>query len=121
MGRGEGRGCGLLSKGTPLKWSDSLKWQAHVRRHGIIQFINIWNNHRHRHADTFMWGDEVLQTPYHSYHYIATEIGPCDTQMADDAVIFGLCSIAILVSLLAHLCLSYLYACYYSITLYICV
>jgi hypothetical protein len=58
-----GRGGGLLSKGTPLSWNDSLKWLAHVRAHGIIQFINTFNHHRHREADTFRWGDEVCDSP----------------------------------------------------------
>jgi glutamate--cysteine ligase catalytic subunit len=34
---------GLLTLGTPLEWSEMEKWQDHVRKYGIQQFIRIYN------------------------------------------------------------------------------
>jgi len=50
---------GLLTKGTPLAWEDSKKYHAHVKKHGIIQFLNIYRKMKTRTNDTFLWGDEV--------------------------------------------------------------
>ncbi|KAL7752335.1 glutamate--cysteine ligase [Sorochytrium milnesiophthora] len=51
---------GLLSKGTPLEWADARAYADHVRKHGIVQFLNIY----HRFKNTgkkgvLYWGDEV--------------------------------------------------------------
>ncbi|KAJ3092796.1 hypothetical protein HK102_002724 [Quaeritorhiza haematococci] len=50
---------GLLSLGTPLPWSEAKKHADHVRKHGIIQFLNIWNRVKTRRKDHLLWGDEV--------------------------------------------------------------
>ena len=50
---------GLLSVGTPLAWKDTKKFAEHVKKHGIIQFINLYRKLKNRHRDTLKWGDEV--------------------------------------------------------------
>ena len=34
---------GLLTVGTPLEWSEMVKWQDHVRKFGVKQFIRTYN------------------------------------------------------------------------------
>lgn len=50
---------GLLVVGTPLSWNDSKKYHAHVKRHGIVQFLNIWKALKDKKWSQFLWGDEV--------------------------------------------------------------
>ncbi|KAL2725268.1 glutamate--cysteine ligase catalytic subunit [Vespula squamosa] len=50
---------GLLSEGSPLTWEETKKLSDHVRKHGIIQFINIYKKLRDRQGDVLKWGDEV--------------------------------------------------------------
>ncbi|KAI9203672.1 glutamate-cysteine ligase-domain-containing protein [Polychytrium aggregatum] len=50
---------GLLSLGTPLPWSEAKNHADHVRKHGIIQFLNIWNRLKTRRKDHLYWGDEI--------------------------------------------------------------
>jgi len=50
---------GLLSEGEPLSWEETKKFADHVRRHGIIQFINQYHRLKDRSKDCLMWGDEV--------------------------------------------------------------
>ena len=50
---------GLLSNGTPLPWSEAKHYSDHVRKHGIIQLLNIWNRVKTRRKDQLLWGDEV--------------------------------------------------------------
>lgn len=50
---------GLLSQGSPLKWEETKKYADHVRKHGIIQFLNIHNKVKERQKDVLKWGDEV--------------------------------------------------------------
>lgn len=50
---------GLLSLGTPLPWSEAQQHADHVRKHGIVQFLNIWNRIKRRRRDHLLWGDEV--------------------------------------------------------------
>ncbi|KAG0034427.1 hypothetical protein BGZ81_004677 [Podila clonocystis] len=47
---------GLLSLGTPLHWDEAKKHADHVREHGIIQFLNLWQVAK---KDCLLWGDEV--------------------------------------------------------------
>ncbi|KAJ7328569.1 Glutamate--cysteine ligase [Desmophyllum pertusum] len=53
---------GLLTIGTPLSWSETKLYADHVRKHGILQFINIYNKLKDRENDCLMWGDEVEYT-----------------------------------------------------------
>lgn len=54
-------GCtmGLLSQGSPLNWEETKKYADFVRKHGIIQFLNIYNKVKERQKDVLKWGDEV--------------------------------------------------------------
>jgi len=50
---------GLLSLGTPLPWSEAFKHADHVRKHGIIQFLNTWKKEKTHRRTNLLWGDEV--------------------------------------------------------------
>ncbi|KAI9295415.1 GCS-domain-containing protein [Neoconidiobolus thromboides FSU 785] len=50
---------GLLSLGTPLHWETAKQHADKVRKHGIVQFINIYNKLKDRKNDVLLWGDEV--------------------------------------------------------------
>ncbi|KAF8125709.1 glutamate-cysteine ligase-domain-containing protein [Boletus edulis] len=50
---------GLLCLGTPLTWDEASKYADHVRKHGITQFLHIWDRANDRHGDDFLWGDEI--------------------------------------------------------------
>lgn len=50
---------GLLSEGSPLTWEETKKLSDHVRKHGVIQFINLYKRLRDRQGDVLKWGDEV--------------------------------------------------------------
>ena len=50
---------GLLSEGSPLTWEETRDLADHVRKHGIIQFINLYKRLRDRQGDILKWGDEV--------------------------------------------------------------
>lgn len=50
---------GLLSEGSPLTWDETKQLADHVRKHGVLQFINLYRKLKDRHGDTLMWGDEV--------------------------------------------------------------
>ena len=34
---------GLLSEGVPMEWEDMAVWQEHVRKHGVQQFVRLYN------------------------------------------------------------------------------
>ncbi|RWS09698.1 glutamate--cysteine ligase catalytic subunit-like protein [Dinothrombium tinctorium] len=50
---------GLLSLGKPLSWEETKKHAEHVRKHGIIQFINLYHQLKDRQDECLRWGDEV--------------------------------------------------------------
>ncbi|KAF7988424.1 hypothetical protein HCN44_000997 [Aphidius gifuensis] len=50
---------GLLTDGSALSWEETKHYADYVRKHGIIQFINIFNKYKDRQGDPFKWGDEV--------------------------------------------------------------
>lgn len=50
---------GLLSEGSPLSWTETKNLADHVRKHGIIQFINLYNLLKDRQGDVLKWGDEI--------------------------------------------------------------
>lgn len=52
---------GLLTCGEPLSWDETSKHAEHVRQHGVIQFINVYNRLKHRHDEYLKWGDEVCE------------------------------------------------------------
>ena len=50
---------GLLSLGTPLEWQDARPLASHVHKHGIQQFLSLWNKIKDRRGDILLWGDEI--------------------------------------------------------------
>jgi glutamate--cysteine ligase catalytic subunit len=50
---------GLLTIGTPLEWNEAKPHLKHVKTHGIIQFLNIYNKVKTRRLDHLLWGEEV--------------------------------------------------------------
>ncbi|KAG2467441.1 GSH1 ligase, partial [Polypterus senegalus] len=59
---------GLLSLGSPLSWEETKKHADHVRKHGILQFLNIYNKVKDRQKDVLKWGDEVEYMLVHVDH-----------------------------------------------------
>ena len=50
---------GLLTVGTPLTWEESEKKAEEIKKHGIIQFINLYGKLKDRQRDVLKWGDEI--------------------------------------------------------------
>ncbi|KAF1797940.1 glutamate-cysteine ligase-domain-containing protein [Mucor lusitanicus] len=50
---------GLLSLGTPLHWNEAKGYADHVRKHGIEQFLHIYNYQKDRQTQQLLWGDEI--------------------------------------------------------------
>ena len=50
---------GLLTEGSPLTWEETKTLADHVRKHGVIQFTNLYKKLRERQGDVLKWGDEV--------------------------------------------------------------
>lgn len=50
---------GLLSEGNPLSWEETKALAEHVRKHGIIQFINLYHRLKDKQGDILKFGDEV--------------------------------------------------------------
>lgn len=50
---------GLLTEGSPLSWEETKKYADHVRKHGAVQFINLYHRLKNRQNDCLKWGDEV--------------------------------------------------------------
>ena len=51
---------GLLEfEGEPLSWNDVKPYVEHVKKHGIVQFINNYKRLMQRPCDILKWGDEV--------------------------------------------------------------
>ncbi|KDO31647.1 hypothetical protein SPRG_03567 [Saprolegnia parasitica CBS 223.65] len=50
---------GLLVVGTPLPWDDALQWLKHVRRNGILQFLETYHRVKDIRGDVLKWGDEL--------------------------------------------------------------
>jgi len=49
----------LKFEGEPLEWKDIELYIDHVKKHGIIQFLNIYKRMKNRPEDILKWGDEV--------------------------------------------------------------
>ncbi|KDQ08172.1 hypothetical protein BOTBODRAFT_118965 [Botryobasidium botryosum FD-172 SS1] len=49
---------GLLTEGSFLSWDQAEKYANHIRKHGITQFLNVWDRQKGR-RDPFLWGDEI--------------------------------------------------------------
>eukprot|EP01133_Synstelium_polycarpum_P004382 gene4382-5127_t len=50
---------GFIAEGNTLAWEDAKKHTDYIRKHGILQFLQIYNNNKDRVNDSFKWGDEV--------------------------------------------------------------
>ncbi|KAF0702799.1 Aste57867_7749 [Aphanomyces stellatus] len=50
---------GLLVVGTPLPWENALEWLNHVRRNGILQFLETYHRVKDISGDVLKWGDEL--------------------------------------------------------------
>ncbi|PAV67901.1 hypothetical protein WR25_24148 isoform B [Diploscapter pachys] len=53
---------GLLTKGTPLTWDETVPYIDYIKKHGITQFINMYHRLKARHGDQLKWGDEIEYT-----------------------------------------------------------
>ncbi|KAI1727434.1 glutamate-cysteine ligase domain-containing protein [Ditylenchus destructor] len=53
---------GLLTKGTPLSWDETVPYVEYIKKHGIAQFINLYSRLRSRQPDYLRWGDEIEYT-----------------------------------------------------------
>lgn len=42
-----------------MEWEDMAVWQEHVRKHGVQQFIRLYNKLKDERGRTLKWGDEV--------------------------------------------------------------
>lgn len=42
-----------------LSWNETKIHSNFVRQQGAKQFLNVYNESKHRDGDTFKWGDEV--------------------------------------------------------------
>lgn len=65
---------GLLSQGSPLNWEETKKYADHIRKHGIIQFLNIYNKVKERQRDVLKWGDEVRKE---IFFFFFKHVGKC--------------------------------------------
>lgn len=51
---------GQLEAGAePLSWKDAKALAAYIKKHGILQLINIFHRLKDRVDDKLQWGDEV--------------------------------------------------------------
>ncbi|CAH1101819.1 unnamed protein product [Psylliodes chrysocephalus] len=53
---------GLADAGSPLSHEETMKWASHIRKHGIVQFINLFKKQKTRRGDVFKWGEEIEYT-----------------------------------------------------------
>uniref|UniRef100_A0A7I5ECK0 Glutamate--cysteine ligase n=1 Tax=Haemonchus contortus TaxID=6289 RepID=A0A7I5ECK0_HAECO len=53
---------GLLTKGSPLSWAETVPHVEYIKKHGIAQFINLYHRLKTRHGDQLKWGDEIEYT-----------------------------------------------------------
>ncbi|CAI4222007.1 unnamed protein product [Auanema sp. JU1783] len=53
---------GLLTKGSPLTWDETVPFVDYIKTHGIAQFINLYHRLKDRAGDQLKWGDEIEYT-----------------------------------------------------------
>ncbi|CAJ0585924.1 unnamed protein product, partial [Mesorhabditis spiculigera] len=53
---------GLLTKGSPLSWAETVPYVEFIKKHGIAQFINLYHRLKARSGDQLKWGDEIEYT-----------------------------------------------------------
>jgi len=42
-----------------MPWEEAKKYADHVRTHGILQFLNLWEATKGLQKDSLLWGDEI--------------------------------------------------------------
>lgn len=50
---------GFIAEGSTLNWKDAALQSRYVRKHGIIQLLNIYKKYKDRKNDKLSWGDEI--------------------------------------------------------------
>eukprot|EP01098_Paradermamoeba_levis_P005970 TRINITY_DN2493_c0_g1_i2.p1 TRINITY_DN2493_c0_g1~~TRINITY_DN2493_c0_g1_i2.p1 ORF type:complete len:394 (+),score=100.58 TRINITY_DN2493_c0_g1_i2:103-1182(+) len=50
---------GFLTTGKTLAWEEARKYAEYIQKHGITQFLHIYENLKNRHNDCLKWGDEI--------------------------------------------------------------
>uniref|UniRef100_A0A914V6Y5 Glutamate--cysteine ligase n=1 Tax=Plectus sambesii TaxID=2011161 RepID=A0A914V6Y5_9BILA len=53
---------GLLTKGSPLSWDETVPYIDYIKEHGIKQFIAMYHRLKARQGDQLKWGDEIEYT-----------------------------------------------------------
>ncbi|MFH4976819.1 hypothetical protein AB6A40_003528 [Gnathostoma spinigerum] len=53
---------GLLTQGHPLSWEETVPYVDYIKKHGIIQFIELYHRLKNREGDQLRWGDEIEYT-----------------------------------------------------------
>lgn len=53
---------GLLTKGSPLSWAETVPFLEYIKEHGIAQFIHLYHRLKSRQGDQLKWGDEIEYT-----------------------------------------------------------
>uniref|UniRef100_A0A1I8A3E1 Glutamate--cysteine ligase n=1 Tax=Steinernema glaseri TaxID=37863 RepID=A0A1I8A3E1_9BILA len=53
---------GLLTKGSPLSWDETVPYVDYIKKHGIEQFITLYHRLKGRQGDQLKWGDEIEYT-----------------------------------------------------------
>ena len=54
-----GAGDDQLAERTTLEWPKARPWLKYVRRHGVLQFISLYNQRKNDTAEELQWGDEI--------------------------------------------------------------
>ncbi len=50
---------GLQKSGFPLSWSEIVAGRDILRNNALSQLLRIFEKHKDRRRDCFLWGDEV--------------------------------------------------------------
>jgi glutamate--cysteine ligase catalytic subunit len=59
---------GFISDGTTLTWQEAQQHIEYVKKHGILQFLNIYRRTKNRANDRLFWGDEIEYIIAHVDH-----------------------------------------------------
>ena len=54
-----GAGDDQLAERATLDWPKARPWLKFVRRHGVLQFISLYNQRKNDTAEELQWGDEI--------------------------------------------------------------
>mmetsp|Transcript_10386 Transcript_10386/g.19087 ORF Transcript_10386/g.19087 Transcript_10386/m.19087 type:complete len:966 (+) Transcript_10386:169-3066(+) len=59
LGASHTAAMGVLTVGRPMPWASSMPYLKYVREHGVLQFINKYNQVKDVRENVLMWGDEI--------------------------------------------------------------